>query len=166
MSEDITINRWLKDSYGNVPWADLPRYRVVWTTGLTEKRFIKDRQVFSGPIYLRTETGVFTVPKYPFAKDRWALECCMHLPPEYGIVDANHTYEPIFVMQDNKGNFLPLERRAIAIIVFFHQHPDLTRLSPTDVAEMEKRIDAQEVAEFEAKLENEMSDPYQIDLIE
>jgi hypothetical protein len=62
MADDVKINQWLKDTYGNMLDSDVPKYRVVWSSNLTEKRFIKDRAVYSGPIFLRHETGVFGRP--------------------------------------------------------------------------------------------------------
>jgi hypothetical protein len=159
MSDSLVINQWLKDRFGNVTWAELPKYRVSWTTGQTEKRYIKDRQVFSGPIYLRTESGVFTVPKYPFSKDRWVLEKCIAVPRDYDIVGTNHTYEPLFVFETNKGEFLPLEKKAINLIIYFHERPEANRMTPGQMADDEAKIDAAEVAEFEQKI-GEMMTPW------
>lgn len=167
MTDDLKLNQWLKDNYGSVTWGDHQRYRVSWTTGQTEKRFIKDRNVFSeGGLWLRRETGVFTVPKYPFAKDRWVLEKCVPNPPQYEVVDVNHSYEPLFVLQTNEQEYLPLERRAIKIIIFFHENPDISKLTPGQLADAEAQIEAAEVAEFDNKLQDIMSDPYQIPLVE
>ena len=167
MVDSLAINRWLLDRYGKVTWADLPRYRVSWTTGQTEKRLIKDRNVFSGPIFLRTESGVFEVPKYPFNKDRWVLEKCIVVPRDYAIVGVNHTYEPLFVFETNKGEFLPLEKKAINLILHFHEHPELTRLSPSELASAEAKAEAEEVADFEQKIGEVMTPWTQMkDLIE
>lgn len=166
MLEALAINQWLKDTYGCVTWGDHQRYRVSWTTEQTEKRFIKDRQVFSGPIFLRTETGVFEVPKYPFDKDRWAVEKCIPNPPGYDIAGVNYSYEPLFILKTNTDEYLPLEKKAIRIIIFFHENPDITRMNPAQLADAELKMEAQEVAEFEDKLQDIMSDPYQIPLVE
>lgn len=147
--------------------ADTPKYRVSWTTGQTEKRFIKDRNVFSDSgLFLRTESGVFAVAKYPYDKDRWVLEKAVPVPSGYDVVDCNYSYEPLFIFKDKDGNFLPLERQAVVMLIFFHENPDVTKLTPEQMADMEKKIEAKEVMEFEDKLQDVMSDPYQIELVE
>lgn len=166
MLDCLAINTWLKDTYGNVVWADVPRYRVSWTTTQMEKRLITNRKVFSGPIFLREESGVFDVPKYPFAIDRWVLEKAIPVPTDYAIVGVNYTYEPLWVFQTNKGAFLPLERKAVKIVIFFHEAPELSHKSPDDFAREEAKIDAAEVAEFEASLEDVMTPWSQMDLVE
>lgn len=166
MPDDLKINQWLKDSYGNVTWGDHAKYRVSWTTGQTEKRFIRDRNVFAGPIFLRTETGVFEVPKYPYDKDRWALEKCIPNPPGYDIAGVNFSYEPLFILKTNEGEYLPLEKKAIRIILYFHNNPDINQQSPNDIVDAEAKMEAKEVAEFDDKLRDIMSDPNQIDLVE
>jgi hypothetical protein len=167
MIDCLAINTWLKDTYGLTVWADVPRYRVSWTTTQPEKRLIKNRKVFSGPIFLREESGVFDVPKYPFAQDRWVLEKAIPVPDDYAIVGVNYTYEPLWVFQTNKGAYLPLERKAVKLVIFFHEAPELSHKSPDDFAREEAKIDAAEVAEFEAQLEDVMTPWSQIkDLVE
>lgn len=166
-SEVEVLNQWLKDTYGNVVWGDHAKYRVSWTTGQVEKRLIQNRNVFSGQIFLRTESGVFEVPRYPFDKDRWVVEKCVPNPSGYDIVDSNYSYEPLFILQTNKGVFLPLEKKAVRIIINFHENPQKTHMTPGEMESDEARREAEEVAEFEAKLEDAMTPWTQIkDLVE
>ncbi len=169
MPDPLKINQWLKDHYGNMVGADVPKYRVSWSTGQTEKRYIKDRAVFSpsGNIFLRYETGVFEVPKYPFCKDRWVLEKACPAPQFGQIKDTNISYEPLWVFQTNSGAFLPLERKAIRLLLYFYENPELTRKTPGQLEDEEKQIEAREVAEFEEKLEDIMTPWNQMkDLVE
>lgn len=166
LEEQLQVNKWLLDRYGRWEGADVPRYRVSWSTNQTEKRLVKDRAVYSGPIFLRHETGVFELPKYPYDQDRWVLEKCIPNPAGYDIVDCNYSYEPLWVFKTNKGNYLPLERKAINLILKFHEDPSLTRMTPGMVEDEELKKEANEVAEFEMILEEMMTPWSQMDLVE
>ena len=84
MSDSIyEINKNLIDQFGRDLSSGLPNFRLVKTTGQTEKRYL-EHNVFSsdGNIYLRTDKGVEEVPKYEaIFDDMWVLE---HIEPTIG----------------------------------------------------------------------------------
>ena len=95
------------------------------------------------------------------------LEKCIPVPPDYAIVGVNHSYEPLWVFETNDHKFLPLEKKAINLLLHFHEHPELTRLTPGQLASEEAKAEAAEVEEFEQKLGESMTPWQQMkDLIE
>ena len=88
-------------------------------THQTEKR-MGEFNIFYGSIYLRTEKGLKEVPKYPYDRDRWILEKLF-----YGIrhtevlAEKPGVYEPVHVLKDAMGGYLPLNWKVVKMIVEF-----------------------------------------------
>ena len=138
--ESITdINARLKSRFGCDPLGR-PNYRLVWSTGETEKRLGTFTDYF-GMIYLRTVTEVREVPKYPNNPDRFALEFLLRQPPPSEVKNYNF-YEPIFVFEQQNGTPLEPVWRAIEFIIYMHRYP--VRKTAADIED-----------EFDAQLEKE-----------
>jgi hypothetical protein len=144
----IEVNKKLADNYG-LFFDGKPNYRVVWSTDETEKRFGTVR-VFAGSIFIREETGVHEMPKYPFSKDRFVLEKRILLfNPE---LTEKIGYEPLFVFQDKHGNPLPLAWRPLEYILYFAINGTPKTLSE-HADEDKAKFDA-EVNEFMLQIED------------
>jgi hypothetical protein len=145
MEQVKIFNNRLKELYG-VALDGKPRFRVVWSEDLTEKRFFPEYHLYSpGGIWLGIERNVVKEDKkYNYIKDRWIMEVydpAQAINPE---IRAGDFYEPIFVF-DKKGQYLKPEWFAIEYIVkrYFA------------ALEMPKRTEAMDRREDEADLEHE-----------
>lgn len=140
MSKD-EINTKLIDRYG-LDLSGQPKYRVVWSNDETEVR-VGEFSEYYGDIFLRKITGAREVPKYTYIVDRWVLEVLVPtLNPE---LLTKLSYEPLFVLQDKAGDFLPLEWRPLEIII--NALENRVRKPPRS----EKQDDYDEKADFEAE---------------
>lgn len=90
-------------------------FRIVWADEQLEKRHGRF-DIFSGPIYLRTEVGVKEVPKYPYYKGCWVLEKLDPYRHPDIVYERSKGYEPFFVFKDGNGNPLPVNRRVVEFI--------------------------------------------------
>lgn len=119
------------------------RYRVVWSSEQFEKR-IGDFNEFYGSIFLRTFTGIKEVPKYPYDQDRWVIEKLFYFPNTEIIAERPGSYEPVYVLKDGFGNFLPLNWKVVdTVIAFAEKKPVGIHLTDSDWREMEQaEIDA------------------------
>lgn len=161
MSDSINTNIWLKDTYGST-LDGRPKFRVVWSTNLLEKRFGVFRD-FYGHILVREVKGVREVLKYPFYQDRWVLEKLDYVGDNHELIEKS-TYEPLFVFQTAEGAFLPLNQRAVNFFMhFYNQRGKL--LSPSDIEDEEMKKYEREVNYFKEYLDNESRSPYFGDLI-
>lgn len=117
------INRYLLEHYGRTP-EGLPYFRLLWTTGVTEKRYSEFTDYY-GNIFIRTVREVREVLKYPFAQDRYVLERIRTITPqaiELGLrSDVPYSYEEVYLFQDKEGNSLPVDIDKIetALYLFF-----------------------------------------------
>jgi len=91
-------------------------FRIVWADEQLEKRRGSWDIYYAGVIYLRTETGVKEVPKYPYFKGCWVLEKLETFRHPDVIYDKPKGYEPFFVFKDKDGNPLPVNRRVVEFI--------------------------------------------------
>lgn len=128
-TEAVAINQWLKQDYGTSIEGHV-RFRVIWTTGLTEKRKGIFNEHTEGGIFLRTLTGVQTVLKYPYHQDRWVLEEIYYLNAKDNevadqLVENRWGYEGIYYFQDKDCNYLPLHKDVIEVLLYFKQNLDL-----------------------------------------
>lgn len=97
------INKILKESFG-LSETNEPRFRVVFSTGLIEKRSGTFRE-FYGPIFLCEVEGTREVPKYQYARDRYIFEICLPYKRVYEEIKQGDNYEPLFTFEDEKGEF-------------------------------------------------------------
>src|SRR5271169_4641004 len=113
------INRWLKDQYGSHT-DGRARWRVVWANAETQVR-ICTKNIFYGPIFLRTEHGAFTEPKYPgpLYENYWILEKLMLESSPDLPESGNGSYEPLFVFKSKSVVALQPTRKAIVFFMYF-----------------------------------------------
>jgi hypothetical protein len=165
MADELVINRRLKDNYGmSALHPDKPKYRVVWSTGLTEKRFGEFND-FYGDIFVRSVKAIREVPKYPFDRDRWILERYVRAPNPELDHDGTDRYEAIWTFKGPDGEFLPLNYKAIEIIINILENP--AKVNPVAVLEdMMQKKDEAELARDVDMLGDLMSSPYFQDLVE
>lgn len=119
MEEVKLINKNLTKHYGKSP-EGLPCWRLAWTTNQSEKRF-GNFKVFYGSIFIREETGVQEVKKYPYKEDqdRWVLE---RLVPTVGNPELNkitkYSYEPLYIFSDPRtGEYQKPVWKAVNLLV-------------------------------------------------
>lgn len=165
--DDILLNRHLKDAYGTT-LDGLPKFRVVNTHNLTEKRFGTFNEHTEGGIFLREVKGIQEVPKYPFIRDRWILEHLVTYNDKSVIskeCDVKFGYECLYVFQDKDGNQLPLNKNAADVVVYFflnrHNHK---RAAHEILAEEEKKEDAKK-ERLKDMIGEMLSSPYFMDLV-
>jgi len=132
MSEQRTFNKRLKDTYSsNLRGEAL--FRISWSDSQTENRWGTFRDTV-GEVFIREVSERRVCKKYPHIKERWVLERWM--PPSLlqdakkELPDAaqNGSYEPIYVFENEDGNFLPLDWEFTTIVV-------QTALAPLSYAE-------------------------------
>lgn len=109
------INSQLAKNYG---FSDNGRqiFRVVWSENVSETRE-SEFDCFAGDIYIGTSRSVRRTKKYSYLNDKWILEKLVYNPTHEIKGSEFGNYEPIYVFQDGKGNFLPLNRRVVEIIL-------------------------------------------------
>jgi hypothetical protein len=108
--EITEINDRLARIYGRDTVYNVPLFRVVWTSDLTEKRQGKYEDYTESGIYLGTKFGIREVPKY------WYISPCFMLEKfektftrgVYDEVKEPYQYESIFPFLDKNNNRLPL----------------------------------------------------------
>jgi hypothetical protein len=130
------------------------RYRVVWTSHQFEKRAGEFNE-FCGQIFLRTVIGIKEVPKYPWDPDKWAIEKLFYLKNDEILSEKPGSYEPLYILKDKEGNFLPLNWRVVDMVVkFADNRPTGIKLTDADWSQMEQQeIDA-DTGYFEDELED------------
>lgn len=102
MAEELeTINQSLRDNFGIDTVTGLAIHRVVWSTGMTEKRKMN---VTDAGIQLLTPE-VREVLKYPYDQDFYILERLSVVPEvnRKDLPDAKISYEPLWVFRDANG---------------------------------------------------------------
>ena len=94
-----------------------PNFRVSWTTH--EREFKQGTfEIFykETDIYLRTETGIKEVPKYPFKPDRWVLEKFTDAR-NVDELASNISYEPFWIFEKN-GEYQEPIWKAVKYLVY------------------------------------------------
>lgn len=95
------LNRLLRENYGIDSMTALPMYRVIWSTGVTEKRKTKF-----------TDTGIELLQpvvreclKYPHDQDFYILERLTVVPDVNAddIPEAKLSYEPLWIFRTEMG---------------------------------------------------------------
>lgn len=128
-----------------------PKYQLVWSDSLTEKRFLyEEYEDQYGDICTRLTKKWKELPKYNYISERWVLE--MFIP---GIYSANPevlgsefgSYEPIFVFEDKHGNFLPPVESVLKRIIFNIENPEKARTAAQIHSEMMEKED-KEIQDF------------------
>lgn len=110
-----SINKQLLDTYGSELFAgDQPKFRVVFSTDQLEKRWMTHTN--EGFQFLHPE--VREVPKYRhYITDKYILERIVPIDLENSDLTEKVGYEPAWVFQDSKGNYLPPRFDVCSIVV-------------------------------------------------
>lgn len=117
--EIVKINDWLAKFGGQSPHG-LPMFRIVWSNDQYE--FRKGTfNIFKGDLFLRTEIGTRLVRKYNYIHERWILEKWFPqdmVKSEETPAVTNGDYEPFFVFNSNKGNYIEPTQKVIEFIFY------------------------------------------------
>jgi hypothetical protein len=160
MEELKIINKGLLDTYGKT-LDGKPRFRVIWSEQTFETRLGDFEDYTPAGIFIRRSREVRQVKKYSYLKDRFILEAYMPEQKSNPEVMNGDGYEPLFVFQSSKGEFLKPHRWACDYVISRYltaiggevvkKNEDIVR------REHEEEID-KEAAKFVEYLENESSD--------
>jgi hypothetical protein len=158
MTELEIINERLALYYGS-ELDGRPRYRVSWTSSQIERRFGEFNE-FYGHIFLRRTVGIQDVPKYPYDPERWVIERLFYVPNKEIISEKAGSYEPVYILKDSEGRFLPLNWKAVSLVVdFADAKPMGIKLTDADWKAEDEKIKATEVAYFEDVLADQGRSP-------
>ena len=142
--EARAINATLDVRYGRDLIRNKPRYRIAWSTAQTEFRY-GSHDIYYGHIYIRTETGLTEVPKYPQFPDCYVLEHFVFAPiAEIPETREGH-YEIIYPFQTQDGTALEPLFRVCEIVIFAQRNPHrpgelLKRLEQEDKETFENEV--------------------------
>ena len=125
------INKFLA-KFGNIPLSDSqPMFRLIWTDNENELRR-GTYNIFHAGIFLKTETGVLRVPKYPHLKERYIIE--KWYPPEIYFTpelpeSVNGGYEVKYIFEDEKYNRLPLRMKVAEKLMKSWMKPNPSKMA-------------------------------------
>lgn len=158
MEDPKLINEALKTQFGESVKGK-PKFRVVWSEDLHEKRHGIHRK-YHGPLYLGEYYGVEECKKYSYLNEKWVLE--VYTPESLNNREADTDgYEPIWVLQDDKGHYLPpnLEFCLFIIDAWLFAKGGHTRKNDSILETEEKESFDKEVKDSEKQLEETSSSP-------
>lgn len=137
--------------------SGFPKYRLVWSDDLLERRFSDYSDFDSSNNFLRTEKNVIRLtPKYVVFKSRWVFEKAVPNPvPEE--IEGKIVYEPVWVFHDRHGNYIGPSLGAIKFLMWFILNPDHV-FTPADFKEQERIEFEKEAEEFLEIMKNEQPD--------
>ena len=130
MSESITVlNKRLVERFG-LSIDGRPNFRIVFSDTQYEKRY-GTFEVYVGPLFLREETCLKEVQKYPYIQGKHVLEELKYGDfPDQPFVTSS--YEPLWTFMDKDRNALYPVWDAVEIVV-------ISRLEGTRSAMMGKK---------------------------
>ena len=158
MAEQAVINDRLRLYYG-CELDGRERYRVIWTTNKTEKR-IGEFNEFYGQIFLRTVVGIKECLRYPYDQDRWVIEKLFYINNPEILSDKPGSYEPVHILKDRNGEYLPLNWKVVQTIVDFAESRPLgIKLTDKDWSSQNDAELVKEAAYFEDVLADQGRSP-------
>jgi len=94
ISDVALINTRLEELYNKHIVKNQANFRLVWANDQIEKRR-GTFNVYYGDIFLRQESGIKEVPKYPWFQDEWVVERLIenYFPDIY---EGDYVYEPVY----------------------------------------------------------------------
>lgn len=108
LTEVEVINERMTRLYGLHTVKNLPNYRVVFADEkYTEKRS-GTFSVHAGDIFLREETGIREVEKYPWCRNQWVVEGIIP-NPHNDVYEGDYIYNIVWAFPEN----LPLNWLAV-----------------------------------------------------
>lgn len=152
MADTLVIDNWLSKQERTLQGE--PIYRLVFSDTQTEIR-VGVFNDYTGNILLRRTAEARETKKYPFINSRYVLE--KWFPPEYIFtpevpMTVNGSYEPFFVFEDSKGNYLEPTLKVVEFIVGATRNPG-KKITPGDRAAQYALSEEREVQAFMDLLE-------------
>lgn len=100
-------------------------YRIVFSDNEFENRK-GEFNVYFGTLFLRTETGIRNVKKYPYIKSRFIIE--KFVPPPLSFIEElpdsiKGSWEPLYVFEGAGGNYLKPIMKVALIVCNANQNP-------------------------------------------
>ena len=146
------INKEIKLLYGS-NLSGNSHFRIVWSDDQLEYR----KGVFNdfyGSIFIRTFEGVKQVPKYNYINSRWILE--VFVPPILNTALPNQDgYEPLYVFESAKGEYLPPKLQVCKIIIDHVMNPQMNSLQRKELFEtVDKKSFDKDVEYFKDEIED------------
>lgn len=114
------INQQLSDRFGIDTITGLPMWRVVFSDDQFERRLGTYDDYTPGGLYIRTVIEVRTVPKYrQWIHHKYVLESLVLIPEmnQKDLPATKMSYEPIYVFQTDKGDYLPPKMNACEFVI-------------------------------------------------
>lgn len=109
------INQRLIDYFGNYPNSNEPRWKLVWSEDVFEKRLIKFTD--TGIELLQPE--VREVKKFGYIKNKYVLTRAVPVPEvnQHELPELKLSYEPIWTFEDNAGNATQPKWESILVLI-------------------------------------------------
>jgi len=120
MTEIERLNKWLKSKGTSITGEVL--YRLVWSDKIFEHRFGTYNDFTPSGLFIRSVTETRLVRKYSYINERWVFEKWApgNLTASRELPDAiNGDYIPVYVFEDNKGNYLSPTEKSLGFILNF-----------------------------------------------
>jgi hypothetical protein len=110
-----SLNQQLIDLYGIDTATGQAQWRIVWSDDQLEKR----RTDYSPSGIKLPHPMVYELPKYSYIKGLYVLERLVVIPQpnQDDLPDAKLSYEPMWVFQDAKGDYLPPHIQASKFVI-------------------------------------------------
>jgi hypothetical protein len=114
MEKIATLNQRLIDYFGKTD-SDEPIWRIIWSDDQYEKRL--SEYTIEGLRLIHPK--VQELPKYSYVKERYILERLVLVPEinQDELPSAKISYEPMWVWENNKGNFVYPSWQAIEHVI-------------------------------------------------
>ena len=149
ITEARIINERMERFYGFHVANNVPNYRVIFASEALTERRSGEFDVYSGDIFLRQETGIREVEKYPWLRGQWVIEGLIPNPHK-DVYDGDYIYNPLYAFPEG----LPL--RWEPILAFMN-----SLFSFMGSKRTQKDVDAEEslrIAARKAELRNKLED--------
>lgn len=143
------IEDWLKKQEKRLNGQ--PIYRLVWSDTQTEKRFGTFTDFTPGGLFIREITETRETRKYNYIHERWILEKFSEGRNAEISTDEGGTYEPFWVFEDGKGNYIDPSLKVVQFIVEFARSS--VKASPGERKALIERAEEEEVKEYMNELE-------------
>lgn len=156
------INKSLAEKYGM--YHDKPRFRLVWSSDLTEMRTGEFAVEVKGlDLDLGTVHDTRTVPKYRYCMNRWVLEELIFslFTPKELVAQGPVSYEPLYVFwEGDEGKYVEPNPDLIDRICHFRLHNSLKnfKLTPKQIEDRKNELILKRRAQLREKLDEAIPD--------
>jgi hypothetical protein len=154
MTDAEFINERLIQLYGKEPISNQPKYRIVRSEEQTEKRYGKYNLLTQETgIWLGVKEGLVEIKKYWYLTPCWLLE---RVEPNLNRQDTIYdkwVYEPLFPFLDKDDRPLPLNWRAIEVIIGSLERVERKMLTEEDHRKEEEKVLDKEAEDIYSELD-------------